>query len=73
VLSGYGLAVRQTEFWERMNRHLGSTYAQSVAHDLVLSKLGSRTALQALETDTEPRDIWLAVCEELEIPVRDRH
>ena len=31
--------MRYTDFWERMERHLGPTYARSYAHDQVLAQL----------------------------------
>nr|MDT0664418.1 DUF3046 domain-containing protein [Micromonospora sp. DSM 115978] len=32
--------MRHTEFWDRMVRHFGASYADSVARDHVLSTLG---------------------------------
>jgi hypothetical protein len=62
-----------TEFWERMRAQFGPTYADAVARDQVLAKLGGRTAAQALELGEDPRTVWLALCEHFEIPVRARH
>jgi hypothetical protein len=65
--------VRLTVFWERMHRRFGAAYADSVARDLVLAQLGGRTIVDALEAGTEPGTVWAAVCEAVEVPVRDRH
>ena len=65
--------VRVTEFWVRMNEQFGPVYADVVAHDQVLSELGGRTALEALDEGVEPREVWLAVCDQLEVPLADRH
>jgi hypothetical protein len=62
-----------TEFWERMREQFGPAYADAVARDQVLAKLGGRNAVQALEQGEDPRTVWLALCEHFEIPVRARH
>lgn len=56
-----------------MHGQFGSTYADSVARDQVLTGLGDRTAHQALAAGEEPRRVWLAVCEHFEVPRADRH
>jgi hypothetical protein len=65
--------VRLTEFWERMNARFGPAYADSVARDQVISGLGDRTVAEALAAGESAKDVWRAVCEHFEIPVRDRH
>jgi hypothetical protein len=62
-----------TEFWERMREQFGPSYADAVARDQVLSTLGGRSAVQALDAGEDPRKVWLAICEHFEIPVRARH
>ncbi|HEV2891938.1 MAG TPA: DUF3046 domain-containing protein [Frankiaceae bacterium] len=65
--------MRLTVFWERMNGRFGEAYADSLARDLVISQLGGRTVNAALEAGEEPQAIWNAVCEAVDVPVRDRH
>jgi hypothetical protein len=65
--------MRLTDFWERMATRFGPAYAESVARDQVIGRLGNRTAHQALAEGEDVREVWLAVCEHFEIPVRDRH
>ena len=65
--------MRLTDFWERMETRFGTAYAQSVARDQVIGRLGNRTPHDALAAGEDVRDVWLAVCEHFEIPVRDRH
>jgi len=65
--------VRQTEFWERMRERFGAAYADSVARDQVIGRLGNRTAHDALAAGEEVRAVWLAVCEHFDVPVGDRH
>jgi len=68
----YPGAVRLTVFWEKMRGQFGETYAASVAKDYVLAGLGGATADQALAAGTEPKTVWLAVCEAFEIPEESR-
>ena len=65
--------VRLTVFWERMNARFGAAYADSVARDLVIARLGGRTVAEALAAGVEPAVVWAAVCEAVEVPVQDRH
>jgi hypothetical protein len=62
-----------TEFWERMARRFGASYADSVARDQVIRGLGDRTAHEALVAGEDPKSVWLAVCEHFDVPVRERH
>jgi hypothetical protein len=39
----------------------------------VISRLGERSVVEALEAGEEPRRVWYAVCEHFEIPVARRH
>lgn len=64
--------VRHTEFWARMNTHLGPGYAQSWALDQHLAALDGRTARQALDAGVPPRQVWHAVWEALGLPASER-
>jgi hypothetical protein len=64
--------VRLTEFWQRMDEHFGSAYAQSVAKDFVLAGLGGRTVQQALADGDDVKAIWHAVCAAFPVPDRLR-
>ena len=64
--------VRYTDFWERMEHHLGAAYARSYAHDQVLSQLGGRTVDQALADGDDAKLVWRAVVEALQLPARFR-
>jgi|SRR5262250_1875267 len=65
-------AVRLTEFWRRMDEQFGSVYAQSVAKDYVLARLGGRTIMQALADGEDAKVIWRAVCAAFNVPERLR-
>lgn len=65
-------SVRLTDFWDRMDLHLGPAYARSWAHDMVLAQLGGRTVDQALAAGEDTKDVWRAVAASLELPARER-
>ena len=64
--------MRLQEFWSRMSRQFGSMRAESVARDHVFSVLGGRTAVDAIDAGLPVRKVWLAVCEEFEVPPKER-
>jgi hypothetical protein len=64
--------VRLQEFWSRLDEQFGSMRAQSVARDHVFAALGGRTAVDALEAGLPVRRVWLAICEEYDVPPKER-
>jgi predicted phosphoadenosine phosphosulfate sulfurtransferase len=64
--------MRHTEFWARMDRVLGATYARTWAEQQVLAALGHRTVSQALDDGEPPKHVWRAVWERLELPLSER-
>jgi hypothetical protein len=64
--------VRLQEFWSRLDRHFGPMRAQSVARDHVFATLGGRSAVDAIEVGLPVRKVWLAICEEYEVPAKER-
>jgi hypothetical protein len=64
--------VRLQEFWSRLEGQFGPMRAQSVARDHVFGSLGGRTAVEAIEAGLPVRKVWLAICEEYEVPVKER-
>ena len=46
--------------------------AQYVARDHVFAALGGRSAVDAIEAGLPVRKVWLAVCEEYEVPPKER-
>jgi hypothetical protein len=55
-----------------MEYEFGAGYAPVLARDLVLGSLGHVTAAEALDQGVNPKDVWLAICEEQEIPQERR-
>ncbi len=64
--------VRLTDFWQRMEQHLGPAYADSWARDYVLDALGGRTVHQALNAGEDAKVVWRAVCDALRLPPSER-
>ena len=64
--------VRHSEFWSRMEHHLGSGYARVWAREQSLRELGGRTVEQALADGVPPKAVWRAVWAVLELPARER-
>jgi len=64
--------MRLSDFWRLMDDEFGAAYARSLARDHVLGALGNRTPLQALESGVKPREAWLALCADMDVPVERR-
>ncbi|HEY8454470.1 MAG TPA: DUF3046 domain-containing protein [Actinopolymorphaceae bacterium] len=64
--------MRLTEFWRRMDHHLGPAYSRTWAREQVLADLGERTVLQALDEGWEAKDVWRAVWRALKLPASER-
>ena len=55
-----------------MDTEFGSMRARSMARDHVFAVLGGRTALQAIDDGLPVRKVWLAVCEDYDVPPKER-
>lgn len=64
--------MRLSHFWTLMEDEFGRAYAASLARDQALDTLGERTADEALGAGIPPREVWLALCDALEVPVHRR-
>ncbi|CUR55733.1 conserved hypothetical protein [metagenome] len=64
--------MRHTEFWSRTEAALGVNVARFWADQHVLSELGGRTPVQALDQGVPPKTVWAAVWAVLELPAKDR-
>jgi Protein of unknown function (DUF3046) len=64
--------VRLQEFWTRMREQFGSMRAESVARDHVFASLGGRSAVDAIDAGLPVRKVWLAVCEDFDVPPKAR-
>jgi hypothetical protein len=60
--------VRLSEFWSLVDGEFGAARGRTLVRDHVIGALGHRTAEQALEAGEEPREVWLALAADLEVP-----
>jgi Protein of unknown function (DUF3046) len=64
--------MRRSEFERAVEDEFGAR-ASTVTSDLVLSDVGGRTAVEALAAGIPPRDVWLALCVETDVPAERRY
>jgi hypothetical protein len=64
--------MRRSEFLRAVDDEFGAR-GPALLSDLVLDRLGARTASQALQAGVAPREIWLALCEETDVPEQRRY
>jgi hypothetical protein len=60
--------VRNREFWQLVDEVFGASYGRSLASDLVIDALEGCTPAQALEAGDEPRSVWHALCDAMDVP-----
>ena len=66
------MRVRYSEFQELVDEVLGSAAGRELVATLVVGGLDNRTAQRALDEGVEPRTVWHALCDELEVPADRR-
>jgi len=64
--------VRRSEFQRAVAAEFGSR-GPALVTDLSLPSLGGQTAAEAMDAGVPPRDVWLALCEEMDVPAAHRH
>lgn len=65
--------MKLSEFWRAIGDEFGESYGRTVAQDMVLGALGGRTASQALDAGLDPRDVWFALCDAMDVPTSRRY
>ena len=64
--------MRHTEFWDRMESALGSSYARTWSREHVIAGLDGRTVAQAFDAGESPKAVWQAVWQALGLPASER-
>ncbi|MFS0793444.1 DUF3046 domain-containing protein [Microbacterium sp. 1P10AE] len=64
--------MRRSEFDRAVADEFGPR-GSSLMTDLVLSAVGGRTSADALAAGVDPREVWLALCEETDVPMERRY
>lgn len=65
--------MRASEFQRAVADEFGPVYGASLVKDLVLGRLGDRTAAEALAAGMPHREVWLELCREAGVPEARRH
>ncbi|MCA5893193.1 DUF3046 domain-containing protein [Isoptericola sp. NEAU-Y5] len=60
--------MRYREFDELVDEVFGPAYGRALVREQVLPRLDNRTPAEALEAGLEPRDVWHALCDALDVP-----
>jgi hypothetical protein len=64
--------MRRSEFDRAVHDEFGGRVS-AVVRDLVLTQIGGRTAAEAIDAGVPPREVWLALCDELDVPAERRY
>jgi hypothetical protein len=64
--------MRRSEFDRAVEDEFGAQ-ASTLITDLALSDAGGRTAAEALRDGIPPREVWLALCAETDVPAERRY
>lgn len=64
--------MRLSEFRQALKDEFGDAYSRVLTRDLILTRFGS-TADQALAGGASARDVWLALCDETDVPQSRRY
>ncbi|PFG31042.1 DUF3046 domain-containing protein [Paramicrobacterium agarici] len=64
--------MKLSEFKYAVATEFGDSYGRVVVRDLVLPRLGGRSAQQAIDDGVRPRDVWAALCEATDVPPERR-
>lgn len=64
--------MRRSEFDRAVVDEFGARGSALLA-DLTLSGVGDRTASEALDAGVPPKDVWLALCEQTDVPESRRY
>ncbi len=57
-----------SEFWRLVEEEFGSGYGRVLVDSHVLGAIGYRTAAQGLADRVPPRQVWQALCVEMDVP-----
>lgn len=61
-----------SEFWTLVDGEFGRAQGRALVRDHVVGALGHRTAEQALASGEDPRPVWSALCDDLQVPPERR-
>jgi hypothetical protein len=59
--------LRLSEFRDAVAVAFGEAYAPTLCREMALTALDSLTAQQALDKGVAPRDVWHALCDQMDV------
>ncbi|MCB2413731.1 DUF3046 domain-containing protein [Demequina sp. TTPB684] len=59
--------MRLSEFRDAVAAAFGESYAPTLCREMALTSLDSLTAQEALERGVAPRDVWHALCDQMDV------
>lgn len=62
------MAMTLSDFESLSHEVFGSARAEHLVRSHVLADLGGRTAAEAIDSGYEPKDVWLALSAEFDVP-----
>ncbi|MFM6963135.1 MAG: DUF3046 domain-containing protein [Micrococcales bacterium] len=65
--------MRLSQFQELMADEFGPIQAEVLLTDLVLVQLNERTGQAAIAAGEDPREVWLAICQVMDVPKERWH
>ncbi|TYC99124.1 DUF3046 domain-containing protein [Arthrobacter echini] len=60
--------MRVSDFWRLMDDEFGEAYSRTLARELVVDRLGDRSAAEALAAGADPKTVWQAICAAQDVP-----
>ena len=64
--------MRYSEFWELVTDVFGPPMGRTLVRDQVIGALGDRTCEEALAAGEDPKTLWRALCDAMDVPQADR-
>jgi len=61
-----------SDFWVLVDGEFGAAQGRALVRDHVVGTLGHRTAEQALAAGVDAREVWFALCDDLQVPPERR-
>ncbi len=60
--------MRLSDFWQLVSDEFGEAYGRVLVRDLALTQLAGHTGAQALGEGVNAREVWLALCQDMDVP-----
>lgn len=65
--------MTRSEFLRALSDEFGEVMGPTVSRDVIIGALGNRSAFDALDAGIEPKTVWAALCEAMDVPISRRH